>query len=82
MAIKWQILSVLVDNIERNKSPDLVASTVIAERLNLELAEIMASIRSMSATGLIESDEEARYVLITRQGMHVLRETRYLSPFR
>lgn len=82
MVIKWQILGVLADNIERNKSPDLVASTAIAERLNLGLAETMASIRSMSATGLIESDEEARHALITLQGMHLLKETRYLLPFR
>jgi hypothetical protein len=70
MLIKKKILGVLAENVAGNTFPDLVASATIAERLNLSLTETRETMRSMSAQGVIESDEEVRHALITREGLH------------
>jgi DNA-binding IclR family transcriptional regulator len=71
MVIKKKILGVLAE-MAANQNPDLVASTTIAERLNISLAETRSTMMSMCEAGVIESDPETERALITRQGMHWL----------
>lgn len=77
MIITRKILGVLVENVACNRSPALVASATIAEKLDISLAETKENMRTMRSMGVIESDEDIRHVLITRQGLHFLYETNY-----
>ena len=67
--LKKKILGVLADNILGNTSPDLVASSTIARRLNISLAETRSTLLSMNEAGIIESDPETERALITRRGL-------------
>jgi len=75
MVLKKKILGVLMDNITANKYPDLVDSTTIAEKLMLSETEVKRIISSMSRMGVIESDQDFRRSLITREGILWLQKT-------
>ena len=74
--MKKKILGVLAE-MAAEKHPDLVASSTIAERLNISLAETRSTMISMCEAGVIESDPDSERALITRQGMHWLHDLGY-----
>lgn len=71
VVLKKKILGVLAE-MASDKCPDLVASTTIAQRLNISLVETRTAMVSMCEAGIIESDPDRERALITRQGMHWL----------
>ncbi len=72
MIMKRKILSILAANVADNKNPELVDSVTISEKINTNLIETRAIVRSLCESGFIESDLEAHYSLITLKGMHLL----------
>ena len=74
------ILNILIDNINANRSPDLVDSAMIAKKLMLSESEIRHNIHSLRAMGMIESDEEMLRVLITRAGVLWYQQNESTSP--
>lgn len=74
VVLKKKILGVLAE-MAADKCPDLVASTTIAQRLNISLVETRTAMVSMCEAGTIESDPETERALITQQGMHWLQDT-------
>jgi len=67
--LQRRVLSVLVDNIRRSRNPEVVDSNTIARTLNLSISEIKRVVKSMNGMGIIESDIEGQYSLITAKGI-------------
>ena len=65
---KLRILSILRDNL-RQSPPQLVASSAIAGRMNMKLPEVQQVLKSMEGMGVIETDPDQQYTLITREGL-------------
>ncbi len=65
---KLQVLSILRDNL-RQSPPQLVASTAIAGQMNMNLLELQQVLKSMEGMGVIETDPDQQYNLITREGL-------------
>lgn len=64
------ILQLLARNVASNKKPELVDSSFIASELNLTLAETRGLLRAMDIEGVIQSNIEAEYSLITMTGLN------------
>jgi len=77
--IKQRVLMVLVENFKKNSNPALVDSDTIASELNMSIVETRRIINSMNGMGVIESNMEGQYSLITRKGMDWLRQVGYES---
>lgn len=71
--LKFRILSILSENLKQAE-PQLVPSTAIAGRLNLDMSELQPVLKSMEGTGVIETDPDLQYNLITREGLLWYRE--------
>jgi DNA-binding MarR family transcriptional regulator len=65
---KLRILSILRDNL-RQSPPQLVPSTAIAGQMNMNLPELQQVLKSMEGMGVIETDPDQQYNLITREGL-------------
>lgn len=65
---KLKILGILHDNL-RQTPPQLVPSTAIAGQLNMDLPELRQVLKSMEGMGVIETDPDQQYNLITREGL-------------
>lgn len=65
---KLRILSILQDNL-REIRPQLVPSIRIAGQMNIDLPELQQVLKSMEGMGLIETDPDQQYTLITREGL-------------
>ena len=65
---KIQILTILFENL-KEKPPQLVPSTSIAEKLDICLADLRQLLKSMEGMGVIETDPEQQYNLITPKGL-------------
>jgi predicted transcriptional regulator len=65
---KLRILSILRDNLRENP-PQLVSSTTIAGQMNMNLPELQQVLKSMEGMGVIETDPDQQYNLITREGL-------------
>lgn len=63
-----QILSILRENLKQDP-PQLVAAATIAGRLNLKLPEVRRVLRTMEGQGVIETDPDQQFTLITREGL-------------
>lgn len=63
-----QILSILCENLAHDP-PQLVAADTIAGRLNLKLPEVRRVLRTMEGQGVIETDPDQQFTLITREGL-------------
>lgn len=67
------VLTILRDNLE-HKSPQLVPSAFIAEQLQMKLSVLEPTLKVMKGMGVIESDHDMQYNLITRKGLAWLSE--------
>ncbi len=65
---KLRILSILRENL-RESRPQLVPSTTIAGQMNMDLPELQQVLKSMEGMGVIETDPDQQYNLITREGL-------------
>lgn len=65
---KLRILSILKENL-REARPQLVPSTTIAGQMNMDLPELQQLLKSMEGMGVIETDPDQQYNLITREGL-------------
>ena len=67
-----KVLELLAKNVETRIRPELVDSAYIANVLNLTISETKQIITTMHGMGVIESNIEADYSLITRAGLNRL----------
>ena len=75
---KLQVLAILSENLKKIQ-PQLVPSTVIAEQMNMDLPELQRVLKSMEGVGVIETDPDQQYNLITQKGLHWLDKQRLVS---
>lgn len=65
---KIHILTILFKNL-RKTNPQLVPSATIAAQMDIKLAELQVILKSMEGVGVIQSDPDLQYSLITRKGL-------------
>lgn len=65
---KLRILAILRDNL-RESQPQLVSSSVIARQMNMNIQELQQVLKGMEGMGIIETDPDQQYNLITREGL-------------
>jgi DNA-binding MarR family transcriptional regulator len=70
---KIQILTILSDNLQET-NPQLVSSIKIAARLKVGLSELRQVLKSMEGMGVIQSDPDLQFSLITRKGLQWLEQ--------
>ncbi len=75
---KLQVLAILYENL-KNKQPQLVPSTIIAEQMNMNLRKLQQVLKSMEGVGEIETDPDLQYNLITLKGLHFLGKRDFVS---
>lgn len=63
-----QVLTILWENLQEIH-PQLVPSTAIAGQINMSLPETQKVLKSMEGMGVIETDPDLQYNLITRKGL-------------
>jgi predicted transcriptional regulator len=65
---KLQVLSILFENLKETP-PQLVSSTSIAGQMDISLPELQQILKSMAGMGIIETDPDQQYNLITHKGL-------------
>jgi len=75
---KLKVLAILSENLKKIQ-PQLVPSTAIAEKMNMSLPELQQVLKSMEGVGVIETDPDQQYNLITQKGLHRLGKQRPVS---
>jgi predicted transcriptional regulator len=70
---KIHILTILFKNL-RKTNPQLVSSATIAAQMDIKLAELQTILKSMEGMGVIQSDPDLQFSLITRKGLAWLDE--------
>ena len=79
---KIHILTILFKNL-RKTNPQLMPSATIATQMDIKLAELQTILKSMEGMGVIQSDPDLQFSLITRKGLVWLDEqSSYLHPPR
>ncbi len=68
-----QVLAILSENLV-NPQPQLVPTAAIAGRLDCGANQLRPLLRTMAGMGVIQSDPDLRYHLITAEGLRWLRE--------
>jgi DNA-binding MarR family transcriptional regulator len=68
---KFQVLAILSENL-KNPRPQLVPTSVIAGQLKMELSDLQYVLKTLDGMGVIQTDPDLRYNLITRKGLHYL----------
>lgn len=70
---KLQVLAILSDNLCTSQ-PQLVPTTAIAEKMDIQLPKLHQVLKTMDGMGIIQTDSDLQYNLITRKGMNYLGE--------
>jgi DNA-binding MarR family transcriptional regulator len=65
---KLQVLTILWKN-SKEIHPQLVPSVTIAGQINMSLPETQQVLKSMEGMGVIETDPDLQYNLITQKGL-------------
>ena len=68
-----QILTILSRNLQ-NLQPQLVPTATIAEAMDLKLQKLNLVLNTMHAIGLIQTNTDLQFSLITRKGLNFLGE--------
>lgn len=71
LAKKQQVLEILVANLD-NPQPQVVHSEFIADTLKLSTKDTCQLLKVMHEMGLVVSDLEGQYSLITKEGLNSL----------
>lgn len=72
---KLEVLGILMNNLKEIQ-PQLVPSSTIAGQLNMNLLELQTVLKSMEGMGVIETDPDLQYNLITREGLQWFEQQR------
>ena len=70
---KLQVLAILSANL-RNPQPQLVSTTAIAEKMDIRLPKLRQVLKTMDGMGIIQTDPDLQYNLITQKGLNYLGE--------
>lgn len=73
--VQRQILSILSKNLASHH-PQLVPTATIAGKISMRQPQLHQLLKDMNRLGVIQSDDDMRYSLITRKGLHYLGEQR------
>lgn len=65
---KIEILSILSENLQ-NPSPELLPTSKLENQMNISTKALRQTLKSMQGMGVIQSDPDLRYNLITREGI-------------
>ena len=74
-----QVLTILFKNLH-NPQPQLVPTTAIAGEMDIQLPKLYLVLNTMNAMGLIQTNPDQQYNLITQKGLNYLREQHVHSP--
>ena len=70
---KFQVLAILSDNL-RSPQPQLVPTATIAGKMGIQLPKLHQILKVMDGMGIIQTDSDLQYNLITRKGLNYLGE--------
>ncbi|WP_136809616.1 hypothetical protein [Desulfosediminicola flagellatus] len=68
-----QVLAILSENLQ-NPQPQLVPTEAIAGQMGIKLPQLHQVLKTMDGMGIIQTDPDLRYTLITRKGLNYLGE--------
>lgn len=67
------VLTILWDNLQESH-PQLVPAEQIADKMDMDFSDLKPVLKVMKGMGVIESDPDLHYTLITQQGLRWLSE--------
>lgn len=70
---KLHVLAILSDNL-RTFQPQLVPTSTIAEKTDIPLPKLHQILKTMDGIGIIQTDSDLQYNLITQKGLDYLGE--------
>ena len=70
---KLQVLAILSDNL-RTPQPQLVPTAAIAKKMDIQFPQLHQILKAMDSIGIIQTDSDLQYNLITRKGLNYLGE--------
>lgn len=70
---KFQVLAILTDNLH-TPQPQLVPTETIAKKMDMQLPKLHQILKIMDGMGIIQTDSDLQYNLITRKGLNYLGE--------
>lgn len=70
--LKHQVLKLLAENATNNESPQVMDTDTIARVLGISVNEARQLLRALHASGVIISNLEGQYSLITQEGIQWL----------
>ena len=76
---KLQVLAILSDNL-RTPQPQLVPTATIAGKMGIQLPKLHQVLKTMDGMGIIQTDPDLKYNLITRKGLNYLGEIQMAVP--
>lgn len=74
-----QVLTILSKN-AHNPQPQLVPTAAIAGEMDIQLPKLHLILNTMSTMGLIQTNSDLQYNLITRKGLNYLGEQQIHIP--
>ena len=78
-ALKHKVLKLLADNAINNSSPQVMDSDTIADMLGISRPETTQLLKALHASGVIISNMEGQYSLITQEGMEWLTQMTFTA---
>ncbi len=78
--LNCKILKILADNAINNVSPHVMDSDSITKILNINLATTKQVLNVLHASGLIITNMDSQYSLITQEGIHWLNRITFSVP--
>lgn len=70
---KLQVLTILSDNLH-TPQPQLVPTATIAKKMDIQFPKLHQILKTMDGMGIIQTDSDLQYNLITRKGLNYLEE--------
>jgi len=74
-----QVLTILLENLH-NPQPQIVPTTAIAGEMGIQLPKLHLVLNTMNAMGLIQTNSDLQYNLITQKGLNYLSEQHMQIP--
>jgi predicted transcriptional regulator len=74
-----QVLTILLENLH-NPQPQIVPTTTIAGEMGIQLPKLHLVLNTMNAMGLIQTNSDLQYNIITRKGLNYLSEQQMQIP--
>lgn len=76
---KLEVLAILSENLHTPR-PQLVPTATIAGRMDIQLPTLHQVLKSMNDMGIIQTDSDLQYNLITREGLNYLGKQQMHTP--